>query len=451
MRISIVGTGYVGLVSGVCLASVGHDVICIDKREDIVNKINSSVSPIYEPKLEEMLNVVIKEKKLSASADISWAMKNSEITIIAVGTPYKDGAIDLSYIKECAREIGVELAAKNEYHVICVKSTVVPGTTDTVVRAVIEEASNKKAGSFGLAMNPEFLREGCAVDDFILPDRIVIGAYDERSFEAMASLYEIFDAPIIKTNLRTAEMIKYTSNAFLANLISFANDISNICESIGGIDAMDVFSGLILDKRIAVSVEGKTIYPGLTQYLKPGCGFGGSCFPKDVKALMSHSINHFYYPKTLDAILSINELQPKKMIEKLEGLIGEIRGKKIAVLGVAFKPDTDDIREASAIKIIKILLEKGAKVFACDPKALANTAKEIENEMLFLSEDYRDALSDAEGALLVTSWQSFMDIKPSEFIQLMKTPAVVDGRRVYDRKVMLEAGLQYTGIGIKYQ
>jgi len=449
MRISVVGTGYVGLVSGVCLASLGHDVICVDKKTEIVNKINNFISPIFEPKLEEMLEKVIKLKKLHATTDISWAVKNSEITIIAVGTPFKDGAIDLSYIKESAKEIGMQLAGKNEYHVVCVKSTVVPGTTDTIVRTAIEEASGKKIGGFGLAMNPEFLREGCAVDDFMMPDRIVIGAFDDQSFHVMAKVYNtVFDDPIIRTNLRTAEMIKYTSNALLANLISFSNDISNICESIGGIDAIEVFKGLIQDKRIVVKTKGEAVFPGLTQYLKPGCGFGGSCFPKDVKALVTHSTAHAYYPKILEAVLAINEQQPSKMVEKLEKLIGDVQNKKIAVLGVAFKPETDDIRESPAIKIIKILLEKGATVFACDPKAINSAAKELESEFLVLTNDYQEVLKDAEGVLLITPWESFIRIKPEEFSRLMKKPVIVDGRRVYDKLEMESHGLIYTGIGI---
>jgi UDPglucose 6-dehydrogenase len=450
VRISIIGTGYVGLVSGICLASQGHDVICVDKNMEIVNKINNSICPIYEPKLDEMLNDVIRERKLFACSDTSWAIENSEITIIAVGTPFKDGAIDLTYIEACSREIGAALVKKTSYHLVCIKSTVVPGTTDTLARGIIEEASNKKVGDFGLAMNPEFLREGCAVDDFMLPDRIVIGAYDDLSFDTMASIYKnIFDVPIIQTNLRTAEMIKYTSNAFLANLISFSNDISNICESIGGIDAIDVFYGLMQDKRIVIKKDGELLYPGIAQYLKPGCGFGGSCFPKDVKALLTHSKANSYDAMSLEAILEINELQPLKMIEKLENIIGDVKGRKITVLGIAFKPETDDIRESPSIKIIKTLLEKGAVVSACDPEALSNAKKELQHNMLSLEADYREALRGAEGALLVTSWESYKEIKPIEFKQLMKKPVLVDGRRVYDKNKMKNAGIEYIGIGLK--
>lgn len=450
MRISIIGTGYVGLVSGICLAFQGHDVICVDKKTEIANEINNSISPIYEPKLDHMLNQVICEKKLYACTDTNWAIENSDVTIVAVGTPFKNDAIDLTYIKQCAREIGTALVEKTSYHTVCIKSTVVPGTTDTIVREIIEETSHKKVGSFGLAMNPEFLREGCAVDDFMMPDRIVIGAYDDLSFDSIASIYkEVFDAPIIKTNLRTAEMIKYTSNSFLANLISFSNDISNICECIGGIDAIDVFDGLILDKRIVVKNDYKQLYPGLVQYLKPGCGFGGSCFPKDVKALLTHSKANAYDAVSLEAILAINELQPLKMVEKLEKFIGDLNGKKIAVLGIAFKPETDDIRESPAIKIIHILLEKGAFVSACDPKALSNAAKELEHDRLTYEENYIETLQDAEGALLVTAWESYKCIEADEFKNLMKNAVLIDGRRVFDKQEMKSCSVKYSGIGLK--
>jgi UDPglucose 6-dehydrogenase/GDP-mannose 6-dehydrogenase len=449
MKISIIGTGYVGLVTGVCLAYKGHEVICVDKKTEIVETINSTISPIFEKGLSEMLKLVVSEKKLRASSDSTYAINNSDITIIAVGTPFNKGEIDLSYIKECAREIGEALAQKDTYHVVCVKSTVVPGTTDTFIKEKIEEASNKKIGDFGLVMNPEFLREGCAVDDFMMPDRIVIGTLDDASFKVMASVYkDYFDAPIIKTNIRTAEMIKYTSNAFFANLISFSNEISNICESIGGIDALDVFNGLKLDKRIALKRYKKDVYPGLIQYLKPGCGFGGSCFPKDVKALLTHSKKNSYQPDILEAILKVNELQPAKMVKKLEDSLGNLNKKKIAVLGIAFKPETDDIRESPAISIIKLLLGKGAIVVAVDPEALSNTAKEIDDKNLILAENYTDALKDAEGALLVTSWEEYKNIKACEFKSLMNIPLVVDGRRVYDKSKMYNANIKYTGIGI---
>ncbi len=450
MNISIVGTGYVGLVTGVCLAKKGHDVICVDKKPDIIKKINNMICPIYEPKLTEMLEEVVREKRLIATSDLEFAINNSEVTIIAVGTPFKAGAIDLSYIENCAKEIGSILEDKDAYHVVCIKSTVVPSTTDGIVKKLLEETSQKIVGSFGLAMNPEFLREGCAVDDFMNPDRIVIGAYDDKSYETMAGIYrDCFNAPILKVNLRTAEMIKYTSNSFLAAMISFGNEISNICESVGDIDSIDVINGLILDKRISIRNKSKILLPGIAQYLKPGCGFGGSCFPKDVKALVTHSIQNKYNPEMLEAVLKINEIQPTRMIKKLEELIGDIKDKKIAVLGIAFKADTDDIRESPALIIIKELLEKGALVYATDPQAIVNTKKELSGiEGLKLMKNYREALSDADAALLVTAWDIYKKIKPKDFIKLMKRAVVVDGRRIYDKKEMEKSEIVYSGIGI---
>lgn len=451
MNISVIGTGYVGLVTGACLAHRGHEVICVDKKPDVVKKINNMVCPIYEPKLPEILEETVKEKRLIATTDLEFAVKNSDITIVAVGTPFKDGAIDLFYIEACVREIGNVLEEKESYHVVCIKSTVVPTTTDGIVKKILEETSQKHAGSFGLAMNPEFLREGSAVDDFMKPDRIVIGAYDDRSFEAVASIYEdYFDAPIIKTNLRTAEMIKYTSNSFLAALISFSNEIANICESIGGIDAIDVFNSLALDKRIAIRSKNKILLPGLVSYLKPGCGFGGSCFPKDVKALVTHSKSKNYKPEMLETVLKINETQPSRMVNKLLSIIGDVNNKKIAVLGIAFKADTDDIRESPAIKLIKALLEKGAIVYASDPEAVSNARKELGDiQGLKITKNYKEALREAEAALVVTAWDDYKKLKPKDFVKLMKNAVLIDGRRIYDKTEMESYDVVYTGIGIE--
>lgn len=450
MNISIVGTGYVGLVTGVCLAKKGHEVICVDSKPETVRKINNMVCPIYEPKLPELLEEVVREKKLIATSDLEFAINNTEITIVAVGTPSRDGYIDLSYIENCLKEIGCILEDKEDYHVVCIKSTVVPSTTDKLGKTILEQSSQKQIGSFGLAMNPEFLREGSAVDDFMNPDRIIIGAYDDKSFDTMAEVYEdYFDVPIIKTNLRTAEMIKYTSNSLLASLISFGNEISNICESIGSIDAIDVFNGLVMDKRIAIRNKNKYILPGLVQYLKPGCGFGGSCFPKDVKALITHSKNNNYSPEILEAVLRVNEAQASKMIAKLESMIGDIKNRKIAVLGIAFKPDTDDIRESPAIKMIRELLSKGCRVYATDPQAMSNAKKELgEADGLKLVKNYKDALRDAEAVLLITEWSEYKKIKPKEFAKLMKRPVVIDGRRIYDKEEMEAFDIIYSGIGL---
>lgn len=450
MRISIIGTGYVGLVTGVCLASKGHQVICIDKQPEIVNRINRMETPIYEPGLEGLLKEVISKRALVATTDLKSALMNTDISIISVGTPFGGGKIDLRYIESSAQEIGKVLKEKEKYHVVCVKSTVIPTTTDTLVKNILEEASGKKAGDFGLAMNPEFLREGKAVEDFMSPDRIVIGAYDKKSFENMKKVYEgMFNAPIIEVNLRTAEMIKYTANALLATLISYSNEIAVICEKVGNIDVKEVLEGVTLDKRFNPRVEDNLINPEMVNYLRVGCGFGGSCFPKDVKALSSFSQEMGYSPSMIRATLEINQTQPFRIIERLEDIVGNLENKKISVLGLSFKPETDDIRESPSLIIIKELLKKKAKVIGVDPIAIDNTKKILpQNELLSYSTNYKTALQNADVAILVTPWSDFTNITPKEVINLMKRPVLVDCRRVFDKQSFEAEGVFYIGVGI---
>lgn len=452
MKISIIGTGYVGLVSGICLAYKGHKVICVDKRDDIVRRINNREATIYEPGLQVMLEQVIDKGKLSATSDLRYAVMNSDVSIIAVGTPFGDGRIDLSYIISCTTEIGEILKEKSKYHVICVKSTVAPTTTDIIVKSILETVSGKKVGEFGLSMNPEFLREGKAVEDFMNPDRIVIGACDNKSFNVVNRIYKgYFKAPIIRVNLRTAEMIKYTSNALLATLISYANEIASICEETGGVDAREVLESVTLDKRFNPKVGKHLINPEMVSYLRVGCGFGGSCFPKDVKALISFSEGKGYEPQMLESTMSINETQPVRLVNRLVKTIGDLDDKKIAVLGLAFKPDTDDVRESPALIIIRELLRKKAKVFAVDPIAVNNAAMMLpmDADELVLLTDYKIALQNADAAILVTSWPEFAGIPSYDFVSLMNKPILVDGRRVYDKKTMENAGISYVGVGLE--
>ncbi|SDK54326.1 UDP-glucose dehydrogenase family protein [Natronincola ferrireducens] len=451
MKISIIGTGYVGLVTGVCLASKGHEVICIDKKQEVVDKINNMDSPIYEQGLEELMIKGITAGNLVATTDLESSVVNSEISIIAVGTPIDNDEIDLSYIKKAAQDIGEILRDKNHYHVVCVKSTVIPTTTDTLVKDILEGASGKKIGEIGLAMNPEFLREGKAVEDFMYPDRIVIGAYDHRSFEAMKHVYDgFFHAPIIHVNLRTAEMIKYTANALLATLISFSNEIASICEKTKNIDITEVLESVTLDKRFNPRIDNKLVNPEMNNYLRAGCGFGGSCFPKDVKALISYSQDIGYQPRIIDATIKVNNEQPIKIINRLQESLQTLKDKKIALLGLAFKPDTDDIRESPSITIINRLLEKGALVYGVDPIAVENMKKNIpeDRKSMFYSTDYKSALTDADAAILVTSWSEFIDIPPEDFSQLMKRPILLDGRRGLNKRALEDAGVVYIGIGL---
>lgn len=451
MKISVIGTGYVGLVSGVCLAAKGHQVIVLDKRQDIIDKINRAEAPIYEPGLGELLEQTVHAGNLKASYDLAKAFMATDLSIITVGTPFKGDKIDLSHIEEVSREVGELLKVKKQYHVICVKSTVVPTTTDTVVKNILEKASGKKAGEFGLAMNPEFLREGMAVQDFMQPDRIVIGAYDTQSFEKMKQVYKgLFDAPMIRVNLRTAEMIKYTSNALLAGLISYSNEIAAICEQIGEVDVREVLEGVSRDKRFSPKEGQRVIQPEMNKYLRAGCGFGGSCFPKDVKALIAFSREKGYVPRMIQSIVEINENQPIRVTQRLETELGNLFDKKLVVLGVAFKPDTDDVRESPALIIIDQLLKKKAHVYVVDPIALDNARQvlPLNTENLFFTTDYKVALQNADAAVLVTSWPEFLAIEPGECMRLMKTPIMMDGRRVYDQKAWENAGVKYLGIGL---
>ena len=449
MKIAIIGTGYVGLVTGVCLASQGHQVICVDKEQSIVAGINHMQSPIYEPGLQELIAPVVSSGNLVATTALKAAVQEAEVSLIAVGTPLGDKGIDLDYVKSSALEIGAVLKEKTDYHVVCVKSTVVPATTDTLVRGILEAASGKRAGEFGLAMNPEFLREGKAVLDFMHPDRIVIGAYDDRSFAVMEGVYAGFDAPIVRTNLRTAEMIKYTANALLATLISYANEIASLCEATGEIDVQEVLAAVALDKRFTPRINNEVIYPELLQYLQAGCGFGGSCFPKDLKALLAFGRDRGCLPRIVSAAIAINEEQAERILAKLEDKLGSLAGKKIAVLGLAFKPGTDDVRESPSIRIIKGLLQKGAEVCAADPIALEKMKLAIpEAKGVRYTKDYKLALLGAAGALLVTPWQEYLEIPPEDFSQLMHYPLVMDCRRALPKTLLESAGVIYAGVGL---
>ncbi len=448
MKVSIIGAGYVGLVTGVCLADKGHEVICVDVLPERVKNINNKRSSIYEPGLDSLLARVIDEGTFSATQDIEYAVNNTVITIVAVGTPDKAGGIDLSNIRDASEKIGKILRHKDGYHVVCIKSTVVPSTTDTYIAGIIEENSGKRAGDFGLCVNPEFLREGNAVVDFMNPDRIVIGANGEKTFKIMEELYSVFgDSLIIKTNLRTAEMIKYSMNSLLAILISYSNEIADIAEETGDIDVNEVLNGIKLDKRLNPRVNGAPINPGILSYLAAGCGFGGSCLPKDTKALVNYSEKKKYTPDIIKAAIKVNEARSDRVVNRLEREIGDLSNKKIAVLGIAFKPDTDDIRESPSIKIIQKLLGKKANVYACDPVAVDN-AGELELQNVKYSTDYQDALKDADACILVTKWHEYEIIPPEVFKKLMKNPVVCDGRRVYNRKLFEEHGIKYLGIGL---
>jgi len=411
MNISIIGTGYVGLVTGACFAKLGNNVTCVDVDEKKIEKINNGIPPIYEEGLDELLSDY--KGKIKATNDYNTAINNSDITFICVGTPSKsNGDIDLSFVKDVAEEIGRQLKNKDHWHLVVIKSTVLPGTTRDTVLPILEKHSEKKAGKdFGLAVNPEFLREGVAVNDFLNPDRIVIGFYDERSRDMLRELYKDFSCPIIETSLSAAEMIKYASNAFLATKISFINEIGNMCKKLG-VDTYEVADGIGLDKRIGRA------------FLDSGIGWGGSCFPKDMDALIAWAKKTGNDYRIAKSAVEVNDLQPLKLVELLKKHIPSLKGKNIGVLGLAFKPNTDDIRESKAIPIVSELIKQEANVKAYDPKAMENFKKLYPQIDYCLSAD--EALK-SDAVLITTGWNEFKRLDYSGKI-------VIDGRKLDEAK-----------------
>lgn len=429
MRVSVIGTGYVGLVTGVCLAEKGHAVVCVDVDAEKVARVNRGEAPIFERDLPALL-ARNAGQRLRASTDLAAAVRDSEITLIAVGTPFDGVAIDLRFVEAAAREVGAALRTKTEFHVVVVKSTVVPGTTDGVVRPILEAASGKRSGEgFGIGMNPEFLTEGEAVGDFLTPDRIVIGG-DARSLDVQTRLYACFpDVPLVRCNTATAEMIKYASNALLATLISFSNEVANLGAAIGGIDSVDVSRGLETSRYLALSPDasGSRVAP-IHSFLLAGCGFGGSCLPKDVAALAAEGRRRGVPMDLLDAVLRINAAQPAQVVQRVEKHFPDLRGRRVAILGLAFRPDTDDLRESPAIPILAALRARGAHVSAYDPVA-GTAARARFGDALPLHASLREALANCDAAVLVTRWKEFEAI-PDLIAEIDPQPLFVDGRRM---------------------
>ena len=440
-RVSIFGLGYVGTVFAACLASRGIKVIGVDVVEEKVKTINSGKAPFYEPGLSELIEKSVKQGFLEATTDYIKAVTSTDISVIFVGTPSKpDGSADLKYVESAAKMIGEGLKKKKTWHLIVVRSTVPPGTTEGVVKPTVEKVSGKKAGEdFGLCMNPEFTKEGSAVHDTFYPSRIVIGEYDKKSGDTLEELYRKFHEnklpPILRTNIINAELIKYASNAFLATKISFINTIANICQKTPGADVNEVAKGMGLDPRIS------------PLFLRAGLGFGGSCFPKDLKALIAYAKKLGYTPILLEAVLKVNEEQPLKAVELAKQALRTLKGKNIAVLGLAFKPGTDDIREAVSLKIIEALLEEGAQVVAHDPKAMENTRKILGNKIKY-AETPLECIKDADCAIIVTEWPQFKQLKPSDYEKYMKTPVVIDGRRLYSLQEFKNTKVVYKAVGL---
>jgi len=445
MKISIIGTGYVGLVTGVCLAQKGHQVFCVDVDPAKVTTIAQGIPPIYEKGLEKILRDHI-HVNLFVSTDLSKAVLETDVSLIAVGTPFDGSEIDLSYIRQVSQQIGTVLKEKSGYHLVVVKSTVVPGTTDTVVLPILEQASGKKAGaSFGVGMNPEFLREGEAVEDFLHPDRIVVGGLDKTSQDLLEKVYEGFSGvPILRTSNSTAEMIKYTSNCLLSTLISFSNEMGNLCASMGNVDALEVMQGVHLDKRLSpILPDGQRVVPALTTYLEAGCGFGGSCFPKDVKAIAAYGVKQGQPMELLQAVLEVNRRQPMEIIRLLKKHFPSLSGVTVGVLGLAFKPGTDDMRESPAIPIIESLVKLGAKVKAYDPVANQEAQHLLRGVEVSFGAEMKDVIEDVDAIVILTRWNEFADVQ--RFIDKRNPqPVLVDGRRMLDKKSVEK----YEGIGV---
>jgi len=442
-RVSVFGLGYIGLVFAVCLAHRGINVIGFDVDSEKLNVLRSGRSPFYEPGLDDLLSNVIKSGRFKVTDDPEYAVSNSEISIIFVGTPsLPDGSCDISYIKAACKMIGEALAKKDGYHLVVVRSTVPPGTCDNIVRPVIEKVSGKICGSdFGLCMNPEFTREGSAISDTFNPSRIVIGEFDKKSGDVLENLYKIFHEnnmpPLLRTSLVNAELIKYASNAFLALKISFINLIARLCEKLPNADVKVVARGIGLDPRIG------------DQFLSAGLGFGGSCFPKDLKALIRTFEIYGEECNLLKNILDINDGQIDRVIRISRELLGvdTLRGRDICVLGLSFKANTDDIRESQAIKLVRKLVEEGARIKVHDPAAIARARRELRDSVKYCN-SAEECLEDSELAIIATDWKIYSDIDWAHMKNKMRTPCIVDARRILDPLHMKRLGYRFAAIGL---
>ena len=431
MKVCVIGTGYVGLVAGTCLAEMGNDVICVDKDIEKLEKLEQGIIPIYEPGLDELIKVNVSEGRLTFTNNLADAVQKSLVCFIAVGTPQgEDGSADLQHVYDVAKSIGQSI---NGYKVIVDKSTVPVGTAQKVTE-IIKTQTNEE---FDVVSNPEFLKQGAAVDDFLKPDRVVIGSDSQRATEIMQELYAPFlrtGNPVIIMDVKSAEMTKYAANSFLAVKISYANEIANICEKVGA-DAEMVRIGMCSDKRIG------------SQFLFPGLGYGGSCFPKDVKALLKTAKDNGCDYQLLQSADDVNKKQRQVFIKKILNHFGEnLSGKTFAVWGLAFKPKTNDMREAPAITIINALLERGAKIQAYDPKAFDCAKMIFENKITYSKSSY-DSLENADALLLLTEWNEFRRPDFDKIKSLLKQPVIFDGRNQYNAKRLIEKGFEYICIG----
>ena len=448
MNICIIGTGYVGLVTGTCLSDFGLEVICVDKDNKKIECLNSGKVPIYEPHLEDLIEKNVKEKRLFFTTDIKKAVKQSKVIFIAVGTPSNDdGSVNLVQIEEVAQEIALSI---NSYKVIVIKSTVPIGTTRKIkeiinkTQSVIARSEATKQSQaplqsipFDLVSNPEFLREGSAVYDFTHPDKIVIGCENDKAKQIMQEIYRplyLIDTPFVFTTPETAELIKYACNAFLATKITFINEIANLCDKVGA-DVHQIAKAMGLDGRIS------------PKFLHPGPGFGGSCFPKDTEALCSIATSYGYEFKTLQAVISANKRQRELMVEKIKHLLGDLKDKTIGVLGLAFKQNTDDIRQSPSIDIIQLLLKEGAQIRCFDPLAMENSRR-ILPDLTYCQDEY-ETTEHCDALVIATEWNQFRNLDLTKLKKLLKSPIFLDLRNLYEPAALKSLGFIYEGVGRK--
>ncbi len=428
MKIAVVGTGYVGLVTGACFAELGHDVICVDVDAEKIAKLRGGNVPIHEPGLEEVVARGIEGGRLRFTTDLGEAVRPAKLVFVCVPTPpLEDGGADLSHVEDAAREIVKHIA---DYKVVVNKSTIPVGSTGRIERIVHERLPAQI--EFDFASNPEFLREGSAVFDFMHPDRVVIGTRSERAAGLLTQLYRPLGAPLIVTHTETAEMIKYASNAFLATKISFINAVANICDAVGA-DVKEVALGMGYDARIGF------------EFLKPGPGFGGSCFPKDCKALVAVADQAGYDFHLLKGVLRVNEEQHRVIARKVERIVGDVQGKRIAAWGLTFKPNTDDVRDSPSLAVLRILAGKGAEITAYDPVAADTGFAEVPG--LERAPDALTAVQGADCLLLLTEWNEFRWADFERVKQAMRTPAIVDARNLLDAHMLRQSGFTYEGVG----
>lgn len=436
MNIAIVGTGYVGLVSGACFSEMGINVTCVDIDEGKIQKLKDGIMPIYEPGLDELVERNVKAGRLQFTTDLTACLDDVEVVFSAVGTPPdEDGSADLKYVLEVARTVGRNI---NKHVVLVTKSTVPVGTAKKVRAAIQEELDRRGVDvEFDVASNPEFLKEGAAIKDFMAPDRVVVGVESERARKLMEKLYRPFTLngyPILMMDVPSAEMTKYAANAMLATRISFMNDIANLCERVGA-NVDNVRKGMGTDSRIG------------SRFLYAGCGYGGSCFPKDVKALVHTGIENGYHMQVIEAVEAVNEKQKYIVFEKLnKAFKGDLKGKTIALWGLSFKPETDDMREAPALVVIGELLKVGAKVKAFDPIAMEETKRRIGDAITYCKDMY-EAVIDADAVALMTEWKQFRMPSWAIIHKAMNSHVVVDGRNIYDSEELKELGFIYSRIG----